>query len=428
MELEVLAEKYALAPETVGFMRQYGYDEAEKDYHWRRKELEYDALTERWKFLRLPGSADAAEKALCKAERSEHFRHLFNYLYFYWYKYEKALIYNHKLPDMSKCLGDEEQSGLLELLMAVAGSYAVERKFDDMGLERSYAECALQRISEDTVFHSSRAGRLLYPADGHHWMRFFVEGKLFRIGRFEYMTLPETIQFAPHIFRHRESGKVIALCRDDWKFDCGGWRLWRDYPDEKPYFTASLQETDEFICGTPVDPAGFAEVDRTVTLRKDEFEPLWRDGDLVPDIHIPPGGNMHRELCRSSLEDAVSFFEKYFHCTPKAFTCFSWILNPDLGGLLPDSNMARFMREVYLTPFSGSSLSGLYFVFGKEDKDWSNYPAENSVQRAFHTLRKENKRLKTGGMFIDRRGIEQFGQGLYRREYGEISEKLCKKI
>ena len=428
MELELLAEKYALAPETVAFMREYGYDEAEQDYHWRIKELECGELAERWKFLRLPGSADAAEKALCKAEKCEYFRHLFNYLRFYWYKYEKALIYNHKLPDMGKCLGDTENGGLLELLMAVAGSYAVERKFDELGLERNYAESALQRISEDTIFHSDRAGRLLYPADGHHWMRFFVEGNLFRIGRFEYMTLPETMQFAPQFFRHKASGKLIALCRDNWKFNRDGQRLWRDRPDDQAYFTASLMKTDDVIYGTPLNPAGFAEIDKTAALPESEFELLWHDDDFVPDIHIPPGGNMRMELCRSSLENAVSFFEKYFQRTPEAFTCFSWILNPDFCEVLPESNMARFMREVYLTPFSGSSLSGLYFVFGKEDENWSDYPAENSLQRAFHTLRMQNKRLKTGGMFIDRRGIERFGQAVYQREYEEISEKFCKKI
>ena len=86
--------------------------------------------------------------------------------------------------------------------------------------------------------------------------------------------------------------------------------------------------------------------------------------------------------------------------------------------------MAKFMHNVYLTPQSGSSLSGLSFVFGKSDKNWSDYPAENSLQKAFHTLRKQGKRLKMGGMFIEAAGISNFNTNYYYCKYQELHGTL----
>ncbi|MPN01620.1 hypothetical protein SDC9_148830 [bioreactor metagenome] len=101
----------------------------------------------------------------------------------------------------------------------------------------------------------------------------------------------------------------------------------------------------------------------------------------------------------------------------RGFTSFSWIYNPDFCEVLPESNLAKFMRELYLSPVPASGQDGLDFVFGKSDRDWSDYPANNSLQRAFHRLRESGKRLKEGGMFIEARGLAAFGTNLYRKEY-----------
>jgi len=428
MLLHDLVQKYALSAETAAFMEQYGFEEAEESFHWPLEELAPELLAERWRALKLPGTPETTGKALAEAGKCEYFQHLFYYLYYYWYKLENALIYDHKLPDMNQCLNDPAAVGLLELAMAIAGCSSIEKKFAGLNLPAKYAQDAIMRISEDVKPYSSRMGYLAYPSGGHHWMRWFVIGKLFRIGRFEYTTDTEAMQFAPYVYKHKTSGKVIALCRANWRLDRNGWQLWRDYPDEEPYCVTTFEETTDFVRGTPIDPAGFAEVEKIVTLDKSEFALLWNDSDLVPDMHIPPGGGMTPELCEKSLKDAMAFFERYFDCKPKAFTCFSWVFNPDFCEVLPESNLAKFMRNVYLTPFAGSSLSGLSFVFGKSGKDWSDYPAENSLQKAFHTLRKQSRRLKTGGMFIEAAGIKEFNSNYYCRIYTDLQGTLHNKL
>ena len=424
MQLEALKKHYALSDETADFMLQYGYAEAEQNFCWPPRKLNAELLEKRWQLLGLLGSSQEVQMVLQEAGKSEYFQHIFNYLYYYWYEFENALIYDHTLPDMHQCLDDAQKVGLLELGMAIAGCASIEKKFSKLGLPEKYAENAIMRIAEDTRLYSSRTGYLAYPTSSHHWMRWYVEGKLFRIGRLEYTTDREAMKLAPYVYKHKTSGKVIALCRENWRLDRNGWQLWRDYPDEEPYCVTTFEENDSFVQGTPIDPAGFAEVDKTAVLDKSEFELLWRASDLVPDIHIPPGGGMTVERCEKSLKDAIRFFKQYLKCEPKAFTCFSWVFNPDFCQVLPESNMAKFMHNVYLTPLSGSSLSGLSFVFGKSDKNWSDYPAENSLQKAFHTLRKQGKRLKMGGMFIEAAGISNFNTNYYCCKYQELHGTL----
>ena len=64
----------------------------------------------------------------------------------------------------------------------------------------------------------------------------------------------------------------------------------------------------------------------------------------------------------------------------------------------------------------------MYFVFGKSDNDWSDYPADNSLRLAFHRLREAGKRLKAGGMFIDADAVDNFGTQKYRNDYAAFDE------
>ena len=108
---------------------------------------------------------------------------------------------------------------------------------------------------------------------------------------------------------------------------------------------------------------------------------------------------------------------RYFQRKVAAISCFSWIFNPDFEQELPDSNLAKFMQQVYLCPMTSVGVEGLQFVFGRTGKDWSDYPADNTLRKAFHNLRKQGKRLKSGAMFIEKDGIEAFGSMFYRKNY-----------
>ena len=418
MKLEEFAALLRLDPPTCGFLERHGFAEAEASY-CDPPGLTERKILDRWRKLAVPGDPAPVLQAAARARESDVLKHLYHYLAFYWWRLETCEPYGYKLPRFDAVAG-EADGARLELVLALDGCDAIDAAHDRLGLPGEYASAIGTSIVQRVTTYLQTHGRLGYPESGHHWARFYVEGRLFRVGRLEYMIEPAPLRFTPAVFRRRSDGKVIALCRDGWKLNCEGLQLWRDEAPESAYRTAFLETKPGAVRGIPVNPAGFAEVDRVVTLPEAEFAPLWSDWDLVPDVHIPGGGGMRLELCLASFREAMEFFPRYFHRTPAGFTSVSWIFNPDFAVELPDSNLARFMRELYLGPHPSSGMDGLGFVFGREQADWSDFPGDNSLRRAFHNLRRAGRRLKSGSMFLEARGLEHFGEGVYRKDFPEL--------
>ena len=419
MKIEEFAAFFQLDPVTCDFMAHHGFAEAEASYCDPPPGLTEAKILDRWHKLELSFDPAPVLRTAARARASEEIKHLYHYLAFYWWRLKNCEPYGYRLARFDSAAGSED-GAMLELVLALDGCDAIEATHARLGLPPEYARAIEKNIAFQIGKYLQTHGRPGYPESGHHWARFSVEGRLFRLGRLEYMIEPAPLRFTPAVFRRRRDGRVIALCRDGWRLNREGLQLWRDEPPESAYCTALLDTEGDRIRGIPVNPAGFAEVDRSVVLPRGEFEPLWSDWDLVPDVHIPGGGNMRIELCLESFREAMEFFPRYFHRTPAGFTSVSWIFNPDFAALLPDSNLARFMRELYLGPFASSGLDGLNFVFGREAADWSDFPEDNSLRRAFHNLRRAGRRLKCGSMFLEARGMAQFGSQIYRREFPDV--------
>jgi hypothetical protein len=79
-------------------------------------------------------------------------------------------------------------------------------------------------------------------------------------------------------------------------------------------------------------------------------------GGTAIGLHIPESGPMTPEAVAASLDQARAFFPRHFsdqRCT--AFSCGSWLLDPQLLDYLPgDSNIARFQRRSSWSPTSSS--------------------------------------------------------------------------
>ncbi|MGN0848236.1 MAG: hypothetical protein ACI4OV_00925, partial [Victivallaceae bacterium] len=80
------------------------------------------------------------------------------------------------------------------------------------------------------------------------------------------------------------------------------------------------------------------------------------------------------------------------------------------------SNLAKLMREVYLFPECSYGRDGAFFIFGRSDGDFSVYPQDNSVRKAFHRIVDAGELLKSGGMFILPQEIREHNGNRYRRE------------
>lgn len=88
----------------------------------------------------------------------------------------------------------------------------------------------------------------------------------------------------------------------------------------------------------------------------------------VLDTHIPATGPLTPESVDDSFARAVTFFRRHFpDCPATAFACTSWLLDPTLAEVLPESsNLARFQRRWTLVGQGyQADESVLYFVFNR---------------------------------------------------------------
>ena len=116
-----------------------------------------------------------------------------------------------------------------------------------------------------------------------------------------------------------------------------------------------------------------------------------------------------------SLHAAFKFFDKCFPGVhPLALQCHSWIFNTQLETRLADSNLASFMRELYLFPVMSSGVDGLLFIFCRDYDDWMQAPRETPLQCALLDLYCDGTPLRCGGMVFLREDLARFGEQVYR--------------
>lgn len=116
-------------------------------------------------------------------------------------------------------------------------------------------------------------------------------------------------------------------------------------------------------------------------------------GHEVPvlSVHIPGDGPLWPEEVDDSLRQASTFFEQYH--PDKApidwFVCHSWLVDPALCSLVPDSNMADFAARWDVWQATPNDRDAYFFGFGIEPLPGSELPGDldalpqdNSLHRA----------------------------------------------
>lgn len=99
-----------------------------------------------------------------------------------------------------------------------------------------------------------------------------------------------------------------------------------------------------------------------------QFAPKPTTHGWVLDTHIPRKGPLTPQSVDDAFELAARFFPLHFpECPPTAFACTSWLLDPTLVEVLPEtSNLVSFQqRWTLMGQGYQADESVLYFVFGR---------------------------------------------------------------
>jgi hypothetical protein len=302
-------------------------------------------------------------------------------------------------------------AGLLYLLCALAMIPLTIQKHRTLFIPEAVTRDTCLVVSSFNLYHMTGYGRPGILVQHFPWMRKHPAGELFRLGRFEYQRVPQHGKV--RLWRHRQSRRPILFMPPDRWYDEEGFGVFPD--DPRARLLSVWDEDDTRVTGTAASPRGTA-IPEPVTIDKVSWERVLGPDDPVLDMHIPAGGGMTLKACEHSLRAAFEFFDRHVGAVATATVfCESWIFNTQLEEWLPDSNLTRFMRELYLYPRISSGNNGLNFVFVRDYDDWSQAPHKTRLQRALLDHYCNGTPLRCGGMVFLREDLDQFGTQVYRR-------------
>ncbi len=357
--------------------------------------LQHDYVKKYWTLAALP--EDKLELTLEFADmiqENECFRMLAWHIYRYFNLIPMGQIKVDEFPDIIEELG--EKSGILYLLIGLSMIPGFIARAERENFPVRYAEAGAERIGTVTCFYAQmyngafgvRPRSLLFPVH-------YRETATWRIGRFDFV-ISRADNTIPEVYRKGDA--LVAFCADGVPLKSNNDRAFT--AEETVRITYVTAENGK-VTGTPIDfNTGLAMAEELTIDLADGWEKVAGPGDWTLFFHIPGGGGMKPELCRESFKEALEFFKSY--CPEKTFRMIwsaSWIFNPAWNELLPNSNMAALIKAGHLFPAFSANNPGLYFVFGRNDGDISEFTAVNSVEKAVLQCYKEN-RLRRVGWFM----------------------------
>jgi len=282
-----------------------------------------------------------------------------------------------------------------------------------MGVSEEITRATCQQIACFAGNYQRATQRLGIASRQISWLRHYTAGRLFRIGRMEYMLRP--FSGAVQVYRNVNTGAIIALAADGTRYNTAGYVDGTAGNTDPNGWVATLTTTSDYITGFPVSPKGYA-INQPLQLSTSEWQCVLTKGDTALEMHIPAGGGMTLAKCAESFRQAVPFFQQYFPAEPfQAIVCSSWIFNTQLEEIeLSSDQLVAFQRELYLFPVRSTGQDGLWFIFLQDNFDLNTAPRKTSLQRAVINYLEAGHTWRGGGMFFLIEHLPQFGTQYYR--------------
>jgi hypothetical protein len=231
------------------------------------------------------------------------------------------------------------------------------------------------------------------------WFSNHFAEKLYRLGRLQYE--PQAFGGRIKVFRRISDGALTVFSEGGIRFSPDGEVDGTNGVFNPNAWESVFEQNKKTVRGNPIPGSGRASRE-VIEIAAEEWALVLSRGDAILNIHIPADGKMDYTLCLESFSKALEFFPMYRPDVQfKGFACHSWLLDPDLGRLLPaDSNIVRFQREFYLYPVLGDDSQMFERVFGGKPADLSGAPGETLLQRVIINHLAGGGRMRTGAGFM----------------------------
>lgn len=260
--------------------------------------------------------------------------------------------------------------------------------YSERGIPQAFCTDLLSDIERWIAEHRLRNGE--WGLSEVIWLRRHFHGRIFAVGRLQFELDSFAWPFAAYRRGDGEGATVVVAgkqqFRDDGQFADADQSS--TFPPratgEAASFVTTFHDDGETIVAHRVGDDGVV-APQPIHLSAAIWETVLKPGDPTLAVHIPAGAPLDPAAVASSFTGAAEFFTRYLpDYLYRAFTCDSWMLDPQLEHCLkPSSNLLRFQRLFRLVPMQGADdHQHLERVFVKPVKRIEDAPQESSLQQA----------------------------------------------
>jgi hypothetical protein len=308
---------------------------------------------------------------------------------------------------------EEPEEGWLEVasLLAIAGVQI--RRLRQAGIEERHITFNLNHLTNYINGYANAHQKL--GTGNFTWCIYLASIGLIHL---------HTLHFMHHVMndplvmaRHKEEGDVVMLA-------LGGVRVRRDGQIDGVNgihdlaFETTFTETDATIQGHRVNPYG-AITNDVVTLSKDEYDVVLRQGDPTIDFHIPTGPGYNIQDMKKSFLEAVEVFSAMNPTIDyRAFWCASWLYSPQLPLLLSKQtgHIATIYDQSYVFPATAGEGSLFEFVFHDKHAKPMDITPKTSLERDIVGFYEQGGRINAGTFLYLFADLDRFGSSPYRTD------------
>lgn len=293
-----------------------------------------------------------------------------------------------------------EPGRLFYAMVLLSGMKDLLHRHGALGIPRTITDDTLSDLPRWLRQYHDRHGQWGLAEMG--WLASHFAGRLFKLGRLQFRF--ERFPHDMHVFGRRENVACCVLAGEGMRFRADGQFDGTDgIHDETGAWIATYERmVSGDVRGYPMSRNGAAER-QPVCLKEQEWESRLARSDAILGVHIPAIGPMKYDACLASFREAKQFFATYFpQRIFRAFTCESWLLDPQLAKYLPpESNIVQFQSLFQFYPLPGANSKRFYqWVFGSSDIDPLAVTPQTSLQQALVDHVRQGGHWRTAGGVI----------------------------
>lgn len=268
-----------------------------------------------------------------------------------------------------------EHAGMYPVLILLSRVDWLKEQYDHLGLSEQMLRMVLSDIPLWLENSQRRTGQMVMRE--YEWLTNHMRMRLFRLGRLQFIY--KDCNRVPAVFyRHRHTGQVFALAEAGMCFDAAG-----ELCAQGKGVEATFVQDNQTVMGNKFDHNTGRACIQPVTLRKEEWQQVLCPDDPVLDIHIPEGPPLQPHEISESFAMAPLFYRDRLGISDiHAFTCGSWLMNPALSYMMPNSRLAAFQKMFRIIPYTLRDNQVFERVYGHAFTSWDELPQTTRLQRS----------------------------------------------